>query len=301
MSQFRLLSKFVRLSPVLLPIAAGTGNHFTSCSAPPKRAPTDLKNKVVLITGATAGIGMACAWQFAELGSKLILLGRREDRLEELKKAIIDEHPDVKVHVVAMSVTDKQKVAELPSTLPSEFSKVYCLVNNAGLVLGVSAVEGNNVENAQTVLDTNVLGVISMCSAFLPGMKERGEGHVVNMGSCAGHYAYATGSIYNASKFAVRGFSEAARHDLAGTPIRMTHISPGLVGGSEFSLVRLGDQSKADAVYAGIVALSPEDVADNVIYAATRPAHVQIAEIIMYATNQSGPRDVVRVGESLGK
>jgi hypothetical protein len=175
MSKFRLLSKFVRLSPVLLPLAAGTGNHFTSCSAPAKRAPTDLKDKVVLITGATAGIGMACAWQFAELGSKLILLGRREDRLEELKKAIVDEYPAVKVLVVAMSVTDKQKVAELPTTLPSEFSKVYCLVNNAGLVLGVSSVEGNNVENAQIVLDTNVLGVISMCSAFLPGMKERGE------------------------------------------------------------------------------------------------------------------------------
>jgi 3-hydroxy acid dehydrogenase/malonic semialdehyde reductase len=130
---------------------------------------------VVLITGATAGIGMACAWQFAEQGSKLILLGRREDRLEELKKAITTEYPDVKVLTVAMSVTDKQKVAELPSVLPSEFSKVYCLVNNAGLVLGVSTVEGNNVENAQTVLDTNVIGIISMCSAFLPGMKERGE------------------------------------------------------------------------------------------------------------------------------
>lgn len=201
---------------------------------------------------------------------------------------------------VTMSVTDKKLVSELPSQLPSEFSSVYCLVNNAGLVLGVSSVEANSVDNAQIVLDTNVVGMISMCSAFLPGMKERGCGHVINMGSCAGHYAYATGSIYNASKYAVRGFSEAARHDLAGTPIRITHISPGLVGNTEFSFVRLGDQKKADAVYANIVALSPQDVADNVIYAATRPAHVQIAEIVMYCTNQSGPRDVVRVGESLG-
>ena len=139
-----------------------------------------------------------------------------------------------------------------------------------------------------------------MCSAFTPGMKERGYGHIINMGSIAGHQAYATGSVYNASKFAVLGFTSAARHDLMATPIRVTHISPGLVGGTEFSNVRLsGDISKAKAVYDNIAALQPEDVADNVIYAATRPSHVQIAEIIVLCTNQAGPRDLARVGPSM--
>ena len=167
------------------------------------------------------------------------------------------------------------------------------LVNNAGLALGVTPVESNDVKSAQVVLDTNVLGTIAICSAFLPGMKERGSGHLITMGSVAvryywrckfiililistkfhcfslaqGHYAYINGSVYNASKYAVRGFTEAARHDLAGTPIRVTHISPGMVGGTEFSNVRLGDDAKASAVYENIEALHPDDVADNVYYA----------------------------------
>lgn len=272
-----------------------------SASKSVRTVPLSMQNRVVLITGASAGIGASCAWRFAEEGSKLVLIGRREDRLLKLKKEINQCYPEVRIHTVAMSVADTEKVAALPESLPEEFKAVDVLVNNAGLALGVATVDENSVTDAKTVLDTNVLGVIAFCSAFLPGMKKRNFGHIINIGSVAGHYAYANGSVYNASKYGVLGFTEAARHDLASTPIRITHISPGLVGNTEFSNVRFNDDAdKAKKVYADLIALHPDDVADNVVYAATRPAHVQIAEIMMYCTNQSGPRDIARVGPSLG-
>ena len=153
------------------------------------------------------------------------------------------------IHIaVPMSVTDLNAVEKLPNQLPVEFSTVYCLVNNAGLALGVATVDQNNVNDAKTMIDTNVLGVIALCSAFIPGMRIRGSGHIINIGSCAGIYAYTTGSVYNASKYAIKGFTEAALHDLVDTPIRVTHISPGLVGNTEFSTVRFGgDNAKASA------------------------------------------------------
>lgn len=146
---------------------------------------TDMKNKVVLITGASAGIGAACAWRFAEHGAKLVLVGRREQRLAELKKAIQDEFPQAKVHTVSMSVTDLEKVQALPNELPAEFRDVHVLVNNAGLARGVTTVDQNDLKDAMEVMETNVLGTIAFCRAFVPGMKERGSGHVVNMGSVA--------------------------------------------------------------------------------------------------------------------
>lgn len=211
-----------------------------------KKNPTELKNKVVLITGASAGIGKACAERFAEHGSKLVLVGRRKHVLEDLKAALVRAHPSLRVHVAALSVSDMKAVQNLPNALPTEFKDVSILVNNAGLALGVTSAESNSVADAEQVMMTNVMGVIAMCRAFLPGMVERGEGHLINMGSVAGHYAYTSGSVYCASKYAVRGFTEAARHDLAGTPIRVTHISPGLVGNTEFSNVRLKDDKKAE-------------------------------------------------------
>eukprot|EP01040_Poterioochromonas_malhamensis_P016893 gene16893-19288_t len=274
---------------------------FSSVVGRPKRSPlTSVKDKVVLITGASAGIGLACAWRFADEGSRLILVGRRKDRLEAIKSEINQTYPDLKIHVVALSVTDYDAVAKLPQQLPADFKNVEILVNNAGLARGVTSVEHNSIVDAIEVIETNILGTIAFTTAFAPGMKERGRGHIVNMGSVAGHHTYAAGSVYNASKYAVHGFTSAARHDLVATPIRVTHISPGLVGETEFSNVRLRDDSKAAAVYENIRALRPDDVADNVVYAVTRPANVQIADIIMYATNQSGPRDIARVGPSLG-
>jgi len=181
----------------------------------------------VLITGATSGIGESCAYRFAAEDAKLILIGRRADRLLSLKKRLQDEYKGLRVHTEAMSVTDTARVMSLPDNLPEDLKCVDVLVNNAGLALGVTSVENNSLEDAKTVLETNVLGTIAMCAAFLPGMRARGYGHVVNMGSIAGHVSYATGSTYNASKYGVLGFTSAARHDLVGTPIRITHISPG--------------------------------------------------------------------------
>jgi NADP-dependent 3-hydroxy acid dehydrogenase YdfG len=153
-----------------------------------------IANKVVLITGASAGIGEACAITLAKHNVKLILVGRRIDKLEQLKAAIQKQYPGVEIHVEALSVTDMPTVASLPNRLPKEFASVDIIINNAGLALGVTSVENNNVQDAENVIMTNVMGTIAMCSAFLPGMKSRGCGHLVNMGSVAGHYAYATGS-----------------------------------------------------------------------------------------------------------
>ncbi len=154
--------------------------------ARPAKSPlTDLHGKVVLITGATAGIGAACAWRFAEEGSKLVLVGRRADRLNALKNEIIATFPNTAVHVVSLSVTDYEAVAKLPNDLPSEFKEVDILVNNAGLARGVTSVENNAMADAIEVMETNVLGTVAFCAAFLPGMKERGRGHIVNMGSVA--------------------------------------------------------------------------------------------------------------------
>lgn len=313
-----MLSKSIRSS---LPLAIGASTLFSIRSSPAhcavakndfhnssqpfvhraKHAPlTSIQDKVVLITGATSGIGAACAMRFAENGAKLILVGRRADRLQAIRGEILSLYPRTCIHIVPLSVTDYDAVQALPSQLPKEFQEVDILVNNAGLALGVNSVETNAIADAQKVIETNVLGTIALSSAFLPGMKARGRGHLVNMGSVAGHYSYATGSVYCASKYAIHGFTLAARHDLIATPIRVTHISPGLVGNTEFSNVRLGDDNKAAAVYDNIQHLDPDDVADNVIYAVTRPAHVQIADIIVYCTNQSGPRDLARVGPSLG-
>ena len=152
----------------------------------PKRSPlVSLKDQVVLITGATAGIGLACAWRFADEGSSLVLVGRRQDRLDALKQELVKSHPHIKVHVVAMSVTDFDAVAKLPQSLPESFRKVDILVNNAGLARGVTSVESNSMIDAREVIETNVLGTIAFTAAFAPGMKERGRGHIVNMGSVA--------------------------------------------------------------------------------------------------------------------
>jgi len=191
-------------------------------------------------------------------------------------------------------------VSNLPAELPAEFAAVDILVNNAGLALGKYAVDENPLVAMQQMISTNITGAFAMATAFLHGMRARGRGHLINVGSIAGHETYAGGSIYAATKHALTAFTAAARHDLVGTPVRVTCVSPGSVE-TEFSLVRFGgDAARAAAVYQDICALSAEDVADNILYAVTRPAHVQIADIVCLATNQSGAMNVVRVGPSLG-
>jgi len=264
-------------------------------------APLDIAGKVVLITGATAGIGEATAWRFAEAGSKLILLGRRAERLDQLKQALVEAYPGLpEVLTVPFDVQDLARVATLPEDLPASHRDVDVLVNNAGLALGTASVDETDMANVVQMLNTNVTAVIGFVRAFVPGMKARGRGHLINIGSIAGHEAYAGGSVYCATKHAVDAFTTAARHDLVGTPVRVTQISPGMVN-TEFSTVRYGgDSAAAGKVYADMVPLVAADVADNIIYAATRPAHVAIADMIVWPTNQAGAKNVARVGASLG-
>lgn len=277
---------------------------MSSYPAPPPYNLTDLSGEVVLITGATSGIGVSCAWRFAELGSNVILAGRKVDKLAEFKETLESTYSQCKVHTVQLDVRDRGACMALPDSLPEPFHDVNVLVNNAGVALGTASVATNDLDQADCMIETNVNGVIYMCRAMIPGMLKRGKGHIINMGSIAGHWPYSAGTVYNASKYAIKGFTAAATHDLVSTPIRVTECSPGMVGGTDFSTTRFsGDNDKAASVYANIEALSPWDVADNVVYAATRPRNVQIQEILMYATNQSGPKDeqmLARVGPSLG-
>jgi len=266
-------------------------------------APIDLKGASVLITGATAGIGQATAWRFAELGCQLALTGRRVDRLDELKAALSARFPALPTPIASqLDVSDPAAVLALQGKLEAAgMPEIDILVNNAGLALGVSTVDENNMEDVQTMLNTNVLGVMAMVSAIAPGMRRRGRGHIVNISSVAAHEAYSGGSVYCATKHAVNAFTIAARHDLAGTPIRVTAISPGMVE-TEFSVMRFGgDEEKAKKVYENIVPMVAEDVADQIIYATTRPRHVQLADIISYATNQGHAKYVVeRKGPGMG-
>jgi len=252
--------------------------------------PCNIRGQVALVTGASSGIGEAIAWRLAEAGASLVLTARRLDRLQKLKQDI-EVKFSVPVHVERLDIRDLEAIKSLPGSLPSEFQSVDILINNAGLALGVDKAHEANLEDHITMIETNVTGLMAMTRQLVPGMVERKRGHVVNMSSVAGVEAYPGGSGYNASKFAVNGYSTALRHDLAGTPIRVTTISPGAVQ-TEFSLVRLGDKAKADAVYDGFEPLTAADIADNTIYALTRPEHVQIADILVYATKQSGAKAI---------
>ena len=267
---------------------------------PPLYTPMSVEGQTVLITGATAGIGEATAWRFAEAGARLVLLGRRTERLEALKGALSEAYPSLpEVCCVTFDVQEIAKIGELPTELPESHRCVDILVNNAGLALGVAGVAENDMEHVRQMIDTNVTAVMAFTRAFVPGMRSRGRGHLINIGSIAGHECYSGGSVYCATKHAIDAFTTAARHDLLGTPIRVTAISPGLVN-TEFSMIRYGDKSSADKLYENISPLVAADIADNVMYAATRPKHVQIADMIVLATNQAAAKALARVGQSLG-
>jgi NADP-dependent 3-hydroxy acid dehydrogenase YdfG len=268
--------------------------------APQKYATLSLENRTALVTGASSGIGEATARRLAQEGcGKLVLLARRADRLSALKKELEGEYGVSCVCITCDLASELERVGKLPDELPAEFAHVDILINNAGLALGKPSVEDAPFADVQQVLLTNVNAAITIATAFLRGMRARGCGHVVCVGSIAGHETYAGGSVYCASKHAITAWTAAARHDLVGTPIRMTCVSPGAVE-TEFSIVRFGDKDKADAVYKDFECLRADDIADQIVYALTRPAHVQIADIVCLATNQSGPTSVVRAGPSLG-
>lgn len=244
---------------------------------------TDWSQRTVLVTGATAGFGTAIARRFAALGTRLVLSGRRGDRLEELKAEL-----GVPVHPLVLDVRDRQAVFDAVATLPAPFADIDVLVNNAGLALGLNPVDSANVEDWETMVDTNLKGLMAVTRAVLPGMVTRNRGHVINISSTAGSYPYPGSTIYGATKAAVTMFSLNMLADLVKTKVRVTNIEPGLCGGSEFSLVRFkGDPDAAAKVYAGTEPLTPEDVAESVIWAATLPPNVNINRIEMMPTCQA--------------
>jgi NADP-dependent 3-hydroxy acid dehydrogenase YdfG len=249
-------------------------------------------NKIVLITGATSGIGLDCARKFAENGDTLILTGRNVSRLEEIKKELIGKGTEVLTLV--FDVRDKKEAEKQMNALPSEWQKIDVLVNNAGLALGLEPEYEGNLDDWETMIDTNVKGLLTMTRLVVPGMVERNSGHIINVGSVAGDAAYAGGNVYCATKAAVKALSDGLRIDVANTAIRVTNLKPGLVE-TNFSNIRFhGDNERAANVYKGIKPLTGDDIADVAVYAANAPAHVQIAEVLILATHQASGSVIVR-------
>lgn len=260
-----------------------------SSSAMSKR----LEGKTVVITGASSGIGLATAKEFARTAPKnlkLVLTARREDKLQDLAKEIEKEvGSGVKIHPVKLDVSNAEQVRSFVGKLPKEFQEIDVLVNNAGMVRGMDKVGDVKEEDINIMMNTNVMGLINMTQAVLAVYKKRGEagqGDIINIGSIAGREGYPGGSIYCASKAAVRTFTEAMRKELIATRIRVIEIDPGQVE-TEFSLVRFGgDKEKADAVYKGVTALTGEDIAETVVFAASRPENVVVADMLVYPNHQ---------------
>jgi 3-hydroxy acid dehydrogenase / malonic semialdehyde reductase len=248
-------------------------------------------SKTALVTGATSGFGRAIARRFVRDGHRVIAAGRRQERLDELHRELGSS-----LLPLRLDVTDAAAVAALPGSLPEGWREVDVLVNNAGLALGLDPAHKASLEHWDTMVATNITGLIHVTRAILPGMVERDRGLIINLGSVAGEYPYPGGHVYGASKAFVNQFSLNLRADLVGTGVRVTDLEPGLVGGTEFSRVRFdGDQAKADAVYAGTDPLTEDDVAEAASWVASLPAHVNINRIEMMPTCQaSGPFAIKR-------
>lgn len=247
--------------------------------------------KLVFITGASAGFGVAMARRFVASGSAVILAGRRADRLQALAAELGEQ-----ALPLVLDVRDRAAVEAAVRNLPPAFAAVDLLINNAGLALGLEPAQRASLDDWQRMIDTNVTGLVNVTHALLPGLVARGAGHVVNIGSTAGEWPYPGGNVYGATKAFVHQFSMNLRADLLGTPVRVSNIEPGLCGGTEFSAVRFhGDDSKAAKVYENTVPLTAEDVADSVHWVATRPPHVNINNLqLMPVCQANGPLAVHR-------
>ena len=244
-----------------------------------------MKGKLIFITGATSGIGEACARKFAEMGSNLILNGRNTEKLEALKEELTAR--GVEVLTLPFDVRNREEMRRAVDSLEGKWQQIDVLVNNAGLVLGMDKEHEGSLDEWDIVIDTNIKALMAMTRMIVPGMVERQRGHIINIGSIAGDAAYAGGSVYCATKAAVKALSDGLRIDLVDTPLRVTNVKPGMVE-TNFSVVRFrGDKDKADAVYNGIRPLTGEDIADVVYYAASAPEHVQIAEVLVMPTYQA--------------
>jgi 3-hydroxy acid dehydrogenase / malonic semialdehyde reductase len=245
-----------------------------------------MRGHLALITGATAGIGQACAEQLAARGADLIITGRREARLRELSERLYSEY---RVHVtpLAFDVSSREETEEIFAAQKDLLSRLTILINNAGLALGTDLLQNASLDDVEAMIDTNLKGLLYVTRLCLPHFIKRDDGHIVNLGSVAGRFTYPGGAVYSATKYAVRALSESLRMDLMGTKIRVTNIAPGMVE-SEFSEVRLRNAEKAKAVYQGMTPLQPSDIAEAIVWCLDRPKHVNIQEIIIYPTDQAG-------------
>lgn len=254
---------------------------------------TDLSTATVFITGATSGFGAAAARRFAKDGARLVLLGRRADRLAALKAELA-----VPVHVLTLDIRNRQAVTEAFATLPAEFSKLDVLLNNAGLALGLEMAPKTDLDDWDAMVDTNIKGLMYCTRSALPGMVERKRGHIINLGSVAGTYPYPGGNVYGGTKAFVEQFSLNLRAELLGSKVRVTNIAPGMCE-TEFSTVRFkGDAAKAGNVYAGMQPLSADDIAECIHWVAALPAHVNINELEVMPVDQAfSPFAVHREGK----
>jgi len=245
-----------------------------------------LRNRLVFVTGASSGIGAACARAFAAQGANVLMAARRLDRVQALATELQKEH-GVAARAVQLDVRDQGAVEKAMASLPPEWEAIEVLVNNAGLSRGLDKLHEGNLQDWEEMIDTNVKGLLYVSRAVIPGMVKRRVGHIINLGSIAGVEAYPGGSVYCATKAAVRLLSQSLRMDLLGTPLRVTHIQPGMVE-TEFSVVRFhGDQPRADKVYEGLQPLTGDDVADLIVFAATRSPHVNINEMTVMSVAQA--------------
>ena len=253
----------------------------------------ELEDRLVFVTGASSGIGRSCAHAFARAGARLLLAARRLDRLQELARTLESEH-GTRSHVFQLDVREADAVDASLAALPAEWNAVDILVNNAGLARGLAPIPEGERSDWDEMIDTNVKGLLYVTHAIVPGMIERGRGHVINIGSIAGHEVYANGAVYCASKFAVRALTEGLRRDLHGKPVRVSSVDPGLVE-TEFSLVRFhGDAERARKPYERTRPLTPDDVAECVLFCATRPPHVSVADLVLLAADQSSATTIHR-------
>lgn len=250
---------------------------------------TNQIDKIALITGASSGIGEATARIFSDAGLKLILAARRIDRLRKLQTELRSP-----VHLIELDVRSQPAVEKAIDQLPSEWKEIDLLINNAGLSRGLDKLHEGKLQDWEEMIDTNVKGLLYVSRAVIPGMVSRGRGHIINIGSIAGHEVYPAGNVYCASKHAVDAITKGLRLDLNGTPIRVSTVDPGLVE-TEFSTVRFrGNSERAEKTYQGLKALTPTDIAEAILWIANRPEHVQVAEIIILPTAQASTMLVSR-------
>ncbi len=245
-----------------------------------------LKEQIVCITGASSGIGAACAEAFAKLGCHLLLIARRKERVDELAKTLHAAHP-IETHAIHLDVRSRREVEIAFSSLNNDWKNIDILINNAGLARGLAKLHEGNVDDWEEMIDTNIKGLLYVTRAVLPGMIERNRGHVINIGSIAGHQTYPMGNVYSGTKFFVVGLTRSLRMDVLGTAVRVSCVDPGLVE-TEFSRVRFrGDVERAAKTYQGMTPLTAHDVAEAVVFCATRPPHVNISELQLTPTDQA--------------